>query len=321
MTISAGTYATDPLPIMNRAQLAAAVAERGPIEEVLACKDKSLVFVCGERYSRFVLTREQVDLPPTLDVPHVMLRLADAGWVGLDPGVATVGYVGTGPTETVATLEQAGLAREVAETVAHRSATRLWFDAAGAVVDEQHEEAFSLACQLRTLPEPLDSAGRRFRVPLGLDTARNVGGDEENQEVYRWLDYLDSPPPWLAHEPRCGSLYTTREAAEDDGFAEPTAKLRVQLAMGGIPPWKIGGAQLVIEQGPVQLWVTIRERHDDPAVWVPPGVRHLLEYAGLTPDRIAAGDDAPRWRKILTGRAGKRPALIGLGDYAQLPPR
>lgn len=301
-----------PLPVLAGDDLVAAVSAGGPIVEIIASfADADTLFMSDESWGRFA----DVGWAHGMRVPNVMLRLEEAGWIGVDNCI--VGYGGTGPDNAYRALVSVGIDEALADDIAYRNrVSQVLFDESGA--------AKHLVRTVRwphvwlSTPEAFGEDHNRFRVKLLVegptrDEPDVLEGDSEPTDrltmAQRWLRYLDDPPAWLppASERR-GTLFTSPEAAAEAGFKDKWGD--------GSPT---GTYQLVIEQGPVQLWVTAYTS-EDPAVWVPREFHGVLVDAGLLPEDVVEADAASALRKLITRRRNRRPDSIALGaGHARTP--
>lgn len=306
------------------------VRTSGPIIEILASfAELDIVYLSGLPFSRFVLG-------DYLNAPHVLVRCeGDDDWVALDN--ATVGYGGTGPSNTSRALKGAGVADDVAETIAFANrVSRVTFDESGNATWISDGTEWPLV----NLPKPIAmDSGRRFKFKFArsltddapsirLDLRRGVVS-EQSDSTYggfyptdpndglglaeRLFKYLDDPPAWL-EGPRRATLFTTPRAAREAGFADDYVPRRrgapeqssLHLGFGVRHVY-----QLVIEQGPVQIWES-DFAPDDPTQWVPREFHSMLRLAGLFPSDIVERDESSALRKLMTGHRRGRPSEISL---------
>ncbi|MGB3674843.1 MAG: hypothetical protein WA988_10415 [Candidatus Nanopelagicales bacterium] len=315
-----------PLPVLSEGELVGAVRDGGPIVEIIAsfC-ETDVLFMSREPFARFA----NPDWGHGMRIPHLMLLLEEAGWVGVDN--ATVGYGGTGPSNAHRALVAVGIDDDLASAIAFDNrVSRVVFDEAG--VPKFLEAGTQWPRLGLSVPEPFGENRDRFRVKVligdrgrGCDDDVFAGGGDSMDGFYpsppddltltqRWLRFLDSPPAWMPPPARRGgTLFTSLSTAAEAGFRDGSQTGPVHMES------PTSTYQLIIEQGPVQLWITAYTS-PDPSVWVPVEFHDVLSEAGLLPQYAVAADAASTLRKLVSRHRNRRPASITLGaEHAQLP--
>lgn len=323
---------TAPLPVLSGAELVQAVQRGGPITEIVASFDDSdTMFLSREPFARFVNPK----WGHGMRIPNLMVRLEETGWIGVDN--ATVGYGGTGPGNARRALSSVGIDDDLAADIAfHNRVSHVVFDGAGN--PEFRERGLQWPRIGLTTPEAFGDSLDRFRVKLLLTDSRDSRGDTSEPELspasdddfndgfhpsppddltvwQRWLSYLDNPPAWLAPPTkRRGTLFTSLQAAGDAGFSDESRAERETALRGPvfIIDTEDSTYPLIIEQGPVQLWISAYTS-TDPTVWVPPEFHDVLRDAGLLPEDAIAADEASTLRKLVSRHRNRRPSSIPLG--------
>ncbi|RIR12621.1 hypothetical protein [Mycobacteroides abscessus] len=318
-----------PLAVLSGSDLVNAVHVGGPIVEIAASfDDTDTLFLSGEPFARFV----DPDWGSGMRIPNLMLNLEDSGWIGVDN--ATVGYGGTGPSNAHRALVSVGIEDDLASKIAfYNRVSHVRFDEDGNAKYLQSGSQwprFGLST-----PEAFGENLDRFRIKLLIADDLDGYDDDDSEFVdrnlvadgfyasppdsltlwERWLKYLDNPPVWLAGpQERCGTLFTSLEAADEAGFSDEPRSAR-----GGSPihidigSYSVSSTyQLIIEQGPIQLWLTAYTS-TDPSVWVPPEFHDVLRDANLLPEEAIAADKASTLRKLVSRHRNRRPASIPLG--------
>jgi hypothetical protein len=316
---AAGFATGDPasrIPWLSGGEFIDYVREHGPVSEIVASfADSDVVYLSQQPFARFIDGEY-------MRVPHVMVYCEGVSdWVILEN--ASVGYGGTGPSNAYRALLGIGLGDELAGQLAYENRiSHLTIDDNGQptwIEEGRRWPRVSLP-----LPQPIDG-GRRFRLKFAPDlsdiglTVRGMDGlaDPTMGGFYpadpsdgltleqRLFEYLDEPPTWLQGTRRA-SLFTSRNAAYEAGFADEYAGKRSRII--GLPfPSHV--YQLVIEQGPLQIWVA-EWVPEDPTQWVPSEFHGRLQAAGLFPQEIIERDGASALRKFITGHARNRPTEI-----------
>ncbi|KMV18289.1 hypothetical protein ACT17_11670 [Mycolicibacterium conceptionense] len=326
-----------PLPVLSESELVQAVQQGGPVTEIAASfGDTDTMFLSREPFARFVKGK-------WLHIPHLMLRLDETGWIGVSN--TTVGYGGTGPTNAHRALSSIGIDDDLAREVAfYNRVSHVVFDADGnPSFNEQGVQWPRLGL---AAPEPFGDNLDRFRIKLLVTDGVPCGDDDVLSEPdeaddgfyesepdgltqwQRWLKYLDNPPAWLPpSDTRRGTLYTSLEAAGDAGFsdiarADREANRRSPVRVDIDNPYFT--YPLIIEQGPVQLWLTAYTS-TDPTVWVPPEFHDVLRDSGLLPKEAIdtdAGNKASTLRGLVSRHRNRnrRPSSIPLGLGHATPP-
>lgn len=329
-----------PLPVLSESELVQAVQQGGPVTEIAASfGDTDTMFLSREPFARFV----NPGWGSRLRIPHLMLRLDEAGWIGVSN--TTVGYGGTGPSNARRALSSVGIDDDLAREVAfYNRVSHVVFDKDGN--PSFSEKGVQWPRLGLAAPEPFGDNLDRFRIKLLVADGVPSDDDEvlsEPDEVddgfyesepdgltqwQRWLKYLDSPPTWLPpSDARRGTLFTSLEAAGDAGFsdisrAEREANRRSAVRVDIDSPYLT--YPLIIEQGPVQLWLTAYTSAD-PTVWVPPEFHDVLRDSGLLPKEAIetdAGNKASALRGLVSRHRSRnrRPSSIPLGlGHATVP--
>lgn len=286
------------------------------------------MFLSREPFARFV----DPDWGSGMRIPNLMLNLETSGWIGVDN--ATVGYGGTGPSNAHRALVSVGIDDELADEIAfYNRVSHVLFD------DHGNPDYIQRGSQWPrfglSTPEAFGDNLDRFRIKLLIAT--DLGGRDGDDSVLadtnpdptgfypsppdsltiweRWLRYLDSPPAWLTPpEQRRGTLFTSLEAADEAGFSdEPRAAQRRGPIRIDTGHYSVNSTyQLIIEQGPIQLWLTAYTS-PDPSVWVPHEFYDVLRDANLLPQEVIAADKASTLRKLVNRHRNRRPASIPLG--------
>ncbi|KLN71410.1 MULTISPECIES: MarR family transcriptional regulator [Rhodococcus] len=297
----------------------------GPITEIIAGFEASdVVYLSEEPFARFVVDGH-------LRAPNVIVRCAGLGdWVALDN--ASVGYEGTGPTNTAGALKGVGVPDDIAETIAYDNrVSHVVLDAAGKAVKWKIDGRVWPAVHL-PLPKAIDNGRFCFRFGRSIKGSVPVNGprpgsiDELDDPTCggvfpahpvdgfttaeRLIRYLDNPPPWLKG-PRKATLFTTPGAARESGFADDyipqrrgtPEQLKVVRGFGSRTVY-----QLVIEQGPIQIWKS-DYIPDDQTQWVPKEFHGILKLAGLFPGDIVERDEASALRQLISRRRNRPPEI------------
>ena len=315
-----------PLSVLGSSELVTAVERGGPIVEMVASfAEADVLFLSGEPFARFV----DPNYGGGMRIPNLMLRLEDAGWVGVDN--VTVGYGGTGPSNAYRALLSIGIDDELAHEVAfYNRVSHVRLDEHGNA--EFVQEGRQWPRIGLPAPEPLGDGAHRFcvRMRVGGGTTYSAAPAEDGDPTLngfyasppdeltlrqRWLKYLDDPPVWLSGpESRRGTLFTSPEAAAAAGFSDQGAEQSSAfLIRSGHSEY-----QLIIEQGVLQLWFSAYTS-TDPSVWVAPEFHDVLLDAGLLPKDVVEADEASTLRKLLSRHRNRRPASISLGEGDAMP--
>ncbi|MCV7286041.1 hypothetical protein H7J87_11935 [Mycolicibacterium wolinskyi] len=323
-----------PLPVLSGSDLVEAVQAGGPVTEIAASfADSDTMFLSREPFTRFA----NPNWGSAMHIPHLMLRLEEASWIGV--ANATVGYGGTGPGNAHRALSSVGIDDEIAKEVAfYNRVSHVIFDDDGN--PDFRQKGLQWPRFGLTTPEPFGDNLDRFRIKMLVtdgasdddEPATFRAPDVVNNGFYpsppddltlwqRWLKYLDDPPAWLpGPETRHGTLFTSLQAAGDAGFSDETLAERAAMrAAVRIVDTPHSTYPLIIEQGPIQLWITAYTSAD-PTVWVPPEFHDILRDAGLLPTDVIDADRASTLRKLVSRHRNRRPSSIPLGPgHASLP--
>lgn len=308
------------------------VRTNGPIVEIIASfAESDVVYLSELPFHRFVVDNR-------LRAPGVLVFCAGVDdWIALDN--ATVGYGGTGPSNTVRALKGAGIADDIAEAIAFENrVSHVQFDANGRPTWKADGRKWPRVHL--PMPTAMDN-GRRFKFKFArsltdsapsmrLDARRNtieqlpdptLGGFYSAQPedglglAARLFNFLDNPPQWL-DAPRTATLFATQQAARVAGFADDYVPQRKGTPTGlkvvrGFSDRHV--YQLIIEQGPIQIWES-DFTPDDPTQWVPHEFHAMLQLAGLFPHDIVERDESSALRKLITGHRRGRPSEISIPE-------
>lgn len=267
-----------------------------------------------------------------------MLVLTKAGeWVGVDN--VTVGYGGTGPSNAVRELGGLGLPPDLAKAIAYSRVSD---------VDLDHSEQALHTNQWPHVPlgtpwpvgdffvyvvHVEDPSWRRRSGglrPLGWDPdpaprAEDTGPTDESAGGFyptapseplltSWLTALDSSqaPEWMTG-PRRARVYLDRDLAREDGFSRAT-----------LQPWshEYGVYPVIIEQGRLQLWLSI-PTSNDPTILFTPEIYSALDQAGFYTEDLRVKDTQSSFWRWIRSLGSQRPAFVDLNDWPlrHLPPR
>ncbi|MBU8820357.1 hypothetical protein KL864_31235 [Mycolicibacterium goodii] len=327
-----GNVPIAPLPVLSPDDLVTVAQTGGPVAEIVASFDADTLFLSGEPFGRFV----NPSWGSGMRIPHLMIRLEEAGWVGVSN--VNVGYGGTGPTNAHRALIGIGIDDDVADEIAFSNrVSHVQFD------DDGNPKFLHDGGQGRrrglSVPEAFGENFDRFRIRMlitdavpGFSDGRRAGADigdgllpsgpDDLPLWRRWINYLDDPPSWLAPaQRRHGTLFTSPQAADNAGFNDLSPAERA-ARRGPVHVDQLAASrayQLIIEQGAVQLWIAAYISMD-PSVWVPREFHDVLLAAGLLPEAVVEADEASTLRKFISRHRNRRPASVPLGfDHATLP--
>ncbi len=220
-----------------------------------------------------------------IQIPSLMAHNAtDDSWIGvLD--VLTANYFGTGPSNAYRAATELGVDPEIAEQIAYTNESTDLDMNTGVLVRGQVD----FSQYPWELPQPHRDDPTVFVHCCGI-----------RQVPERWITFLTTatPPHW-ADAPLLGRVYTTAQAAYDDGFTEHHRYS------------SRGASQLILERGQIQLWLS-GFPPADPTRWLADEVYDVLDSVGLFPKEIRERDTASNIRKWLSSRGHPRPPFIDL---------
>ncbi|WP_461666508.1 hypothetical protein [Gordonia sputi] len=248
--------------------------------------------------------------------PHMLIQCADAEWTAVDN--VQVGYGGTGPRNAQSELTSLGIDPATAEQIAgHRVSDVALTDALVANKDSQFTNewprtglsGYRYIAERLVVPIDADGFGQIPEAAYAYareekDTVHGFYGlPPSRSELRAWLELLDDESlPWRSGVRRA-RVYFDLDAAQDDGYA---FSRRWGL---GVP----ATYSVIIEQGPIQLWLRV-PRSNDPSQRYSPEVHAALGAAGFYTDYLdpTAGRGAfVRW---MSGLGRTPPPYVDLDD-------
>lgn len=248
--------------------------------------------------------------------PHMLIQCADDEWTAVEN--VQVGYGGTGPGNARSELTSLGIDQATADLIAgYRVSDVALTDALVADDASQftHDWPQSDLSEYHYIAErlvvPIDADGFG-QIPESAyvharqqkDTLHGFYGlPPSRSELRAWLDLLDDESlPWR-HGVRRARVYFDLDAANDDGYTFPR-----RMGLGFPATYSV-----IIEQGPIQLWLKV-PRSNDPSQRYAPEVHAALGAAGFYTDHLdpTAGRGAfVRW---MSGLGRTPPPYVDLDD-------
>lgn len=316
-----GITVPDPLgrvPFLKGAELQAYVNARGGPQRVVASFAQSdTMYMAGISPASLLDPGFGVGIREA----SMLILTKDGGWVGVEN--VTVGYGGTGPSNAVRELNGLGLAPDLVNLIAYSRVTDVDLD--------QPEQALHTHQWPRIpmgTPWPVndffvsvvhveDPAWRRSG-PFGLPRwdPRPLTDNLEDQTSHgfyatpsseplltSWLAALDSPtkPDWMTG-PRRARVYLDRQLAQDHGFTRTTLQPRSH---------EYGVYPVIIEQGQLQLWLSI-PTSNDPTVLFTPEIYSALDQSGFYTEDLQAKDSQGAFWRWIRSFGTQRPRLVDL---------
>lgn len=236
---------------------------------------------------------------------NMLINCADGTWIAVDN--VNVGYGGTGPSNAIRELETIGLNSELSRDIAYSRVSDVRLDDSLTAIDGSlftSEWPHSDLGPIEYLDEDLfvvridadgfgqENAAAAARRRATADTLHGFyPSPPRGSRLRAWLAHFDDPDvAWLYGQPRRARVYLDWRPASDDGYATHRSHL-----IGGFGLPKV--YTVIIEQGPIQLWLKVPSSNDE-AQRFSPEVYAALGAAGFYTDDLdpTAGRSAfTRW--------------------------
>ncbi|WP_138918073.1 hypothetical protein [Gordonia effusa] len=274
-------------------------AHGGPVQIIASFADYDVVHMSRLEPTVFLSGNH-------LSRPHMMIRCLDEEWVIVDN--VQVGYKGTRPTNAFRELAGIGLATDLAKRIVSSRASRVYLDDGLAVVEENSQ--FTHDWPLLDLGR-YDFIADRLVVTIAAEGLGQVvpgpfsgrDGNPAAHPLRAWLTYLDDHTiPWLDH-PRRARVYLDRNTAEADGYCTSP----------GHDHGRRDIYTVIIEQGPVQLWLDI-PRSNDPTQRFAPELHAALAAAGFYTTPLDPSNHRSAFAQWLNGLGRTPPIFVDLHD-------
>lgn len=249
---------------------------------------------------------------------NMLVSCADGAWVAVDN--VNVGYGGTGPTNAIRELETIGLDGELARDIAYSRVsdvflndtlaalstsefTREWPHTDLGPMERLDAGRFVVRINADGFGQDDDTDGAFARRRAEKDTLNGMLASEPRRSRLRaWMARFDDPDiDWLYDRPRRGRVYLDWRPASAAGY---TSRRMYPFELPAV-------YTVIIEQGPIQLWLKVPSSNDEAQLFSPE-VYATLAVAGFYTDDLdpTAGRGAfTRWLASL-GRT--------LPDYVDL---
>lgn len=240
---------------------------------------------------------------------HMLVSCADGAWVAVDN--VNVGYGGTGPSNAIRELEGIGLAADLADRIAcHRVSDVQLGDTLSALdtslftQDWPHTDLGRIELlDTDRLVVRIDADGfgqdddaHRARRRAAADTMNGMyAAPPRRSRLRAWLSHFDDPEvSWLYGQPRRARVYLDWRTAAAAGYKSGPPLMIRSLD-------RPATYSVIIEQGPIQLWLKVPSSNDE-AQRFSPEVYAALGAAGFYTDDLdpTAGRSAfTRWLSSL----------------------
>lgn len=320
----------DPLsriPFLARAELQAHLNKTGGAHRIIASFSRSdPLYMSGIDPSALVDKRYGQDI----HLPHMLIQSGDGDWVAVDN--VNVGYGGTGPSNAFRELSGLGLSPELARSITASRVSDVNLDNPDDALlssswPHVHLDAPSPLADFFVVVLPTPTENRLPRMSVINDAFRRAqrqrttgdAGDDGydyteggfyptrpiDPPLTRWLEKLDSgdAPNWLCGQRRA-RVYLDRETAREHGFSQESRN-----------PW--GGPRavypVIIEQGRLQLWLSI-PTSNDPTILFTPEIYDALDQAGFYTTEYRERDEQGAFWRWLRSHGSQRPAMVDMDD-------
>lgn len=302
----AGKTINDPLdrlPVLKGAELQEFVAHHGGPARIIASFHGADVMHMSKLEPTAFLEGNR------LISRHMMIQCADDDWTIVEN--VQVGYGGTGPGNARQELTGIGLDPDTAERIAHTRVSDVQLDhtlkmTADSLFTNDWPRyelgGLTLVADRFVVTMTLDGFGQ---IPASEYAAARAAADTHNgfepippamPPLQAWLERFDDETiPWLQGTRRA-RVYLDRNAAERDGYT-----MQEVYGYGRGPVYTV-----IIEQGPVQLWLNA-PRSNDPTQRYAPEVHAALGAAGF-------------YSEPLDPTAGRGTFVRWLADLGRTPP-
>ncbi|MGI6797669.1 hypothetical protein [Gordonia sihwensis] len=270
----------DPLghvPFLKGSALQEYVATHGgPVTLLASFDDWDCIHLSGLSPLAFLDSR-------FITTPHMLVQCADNEWAAVDN--VNVGYGGTGGANARRELLGIGLAPDLADKVSNHRVSIVPLDTdlragTAAHFSQQwpHTDLTGLQLAHDRLVVPVDADGFGQIDEQSMATTRETAdtlhgfypAPPGRHPLTAWLERLDEPGLTWLDGSRRARVYLDRDTAYADGYTSRSLDRWTGLATYTV----------IIEQGPLQLWLDV-PRSNDPGRRFSPEVHSALEAAGF----------------------------------------
>jgi hypothetical protein len=281
---------SDRLPILDGADLVTFTKRHGGLRRILTSAQRwPLLF-------RTALDPSSFRNGQHLSYPWLVAQCHDDEWVGFSDRYYSVGYNGSGPSNTLYALQRLGVDSETSHEIAYRNSSDAALDAPGGVWEFGEGDAVP--------PTPVEADGPIYVAQVPVRPA--FGDDSPPDQVLReWLSYLGRPdlPVWMRGTRRV-RVWLEPEAADAAGYGRHAARYSREIQE----------VSVIVEQGSLQLWLDV-PASADPTMIYSPEMREVVEHLGFYEEmsearRLEGRNKFLRWLRTYDA---DRTAFVDLG--------